>query len=90
MLVHHDLDSAKWVEHKGTIQNVCIATEIKIIHAAYHKPIFRKYFTQAMISSPQDKRIISNFNTLLQDEDFVGDPTSNAHEEFLQSTDKME
>jgi len=45
----------------------------------------RESFTQAMIRSPQDNRIISNFNTLLQDHDFLGDPNRNAHEEFLQS-----
>lgn len=43
----------------------------------------RESFAQAMIHSPQDTRIISNFNTLLKDQDFVGDPTSNAYEEYL-------
>lgn len=43
----------------------------------------KESFLQAMISSPHDRRIISNFNTLLNDVSFMGDPTKNAHEEFL-------
>jgi hypothetical protein len=42
-------------------------------------------FVQAMIISPQERRIISNFNYLLQSPEFLGDPTRNAHYEYLQS-----
>ncbi|KAL9180936.1 hypothetical protein ACHAXT_009741 [Thalassiosira profunda] len=43
----------------------------------------RESFLQAMKCSPRDTRIIANFNTLLQDPDYLGDPASNAHELFL-------
>merc|ERR1711957_163226 len=46
----------------------------------------RESFIQAMMCEPQDRRIISNFNTLLVDEGFIGDPTRNAHDEFLKSS----
>ena len=46
----------------------------------------RESFTQAMIHTPQDKRIISNFNTLLQDDYYLADPMSSAYEEYLQAT----
>lgn len=48
----------------------------------------RKSFIQAMILAPHDKRIISNFNTLLQDCDFMGNRSRNACEEYLQSIHK--
>ena len=48
----------------------------------------RYSFIQAMSYSPQNKRIISNFNTLLQDEDYMNEQTLSAHEEFLKSTDE--
>jgi len=48
----------------------------------------RESFTRAMINSPRDKCIISNFNTLLQDEDYMNNPTSNAYEEYLKATKK--
>ncbi len=48
----------------------------------------RKSFIQAMILAPHDKRIISNFNTLLQDCDFMGNRSRNAYEEYLQSIQK--
>lgn len=48
----------------------------------------RESFTQAMISSPRDRRVISNFSVLLQDEDYIGDPSLNAHEEYLQAIKK--
>jgi hypothetical protein len=48
----------------------------------------RKSFIQAMILAPHDKRIISNFNTLLQDGDFMGNRSRNACEEYLQSIHK--
>ncbi|KAL7553198.1 hypothetical protein ACHAWF_016480 [Thalassiosira exigua] len=59
-----------------------------LVHRDLHGA--RESFTQAMICSPRDKRIISNFNTLLQDQDYIDDPTSNAHEEFLRATEKNE
>lgn len=45
----------------------------------------RESFIQAMNSSPQDKRIISNFNYLLRDPDFMGDRTRYAQGEYLYS-----
>jgi hypothetical protein len=48
----------------------------------------RKSFLQAMILAPQDKRIISNFNTLLQDRDFMGDASRNAYDEYLRYVKK--
>ena len=48
----------------------------------------RESFTQAMLHSPRDERIISNFNTLLQDEDYIGDHQCNAHEEYLQALER--
>ena len=48
----------------------------------------RESFTQAMIRAPRDKRIVSNFNTLLQDEDYMNDPTKTAYEEYLGATKK--
>lgn len=48
----------------------------------------KESFIQAMSYAPRDKRIISNFNTLLQDEDYMNDNTSNAYEKYLQWRDK--
>ena len=42
----------------------------------------RESFLQAMKCSPRDTRIIANFNTLLQDPDYLGEPVK-AHELFL-------
>jgi hypothetical protein len=48
----------------------------------------RKSFIQAMILAPHDKRIMSNFNTLLQDPDFMGDASRNTYEEYHQFVKK--
>ena len=45
----------------------------------------RDSFLRAMRCRPRDRRIISNFDTLLQDEEFMGEPTRNAHEEYLRN-----
>lgn len=42
----------------------------------------RESMTRAMMNSPHDRRIISNFNALLQRSEFLGLDT-NAHEEYL-------
>lgn len=42
----------------------------------------RESFHRAIIASPHDKRIISNFNALLQHSEFLGLQT-NAHEEYV-------
>ena len=47
----------------------------------------RESFHHAMMASPHDRRIISNFNALLQHSEFLGLQT-NAHEEYLALIDR--
>eukprot|EP01082_Thalassiosira_pseudonana_P011825 g10071.t1 g10071 contig4:1162765-1164916(-) len=42
----------------------------------------RKSFRQALIASPHNRRVISNFNSLLQDADYLG-PEKSAYDEYL-------
>lgn len=48
----------------------------------------RKSFIESITLAPKDKLIVLNFNTLLQDQDFLGDARRNAYDEYHCSTMK--
>ena len=100
MLVHNDLEGARWVQ---TCESLRTSEKnyhsFHLTHYSRHVLIFhaltfcativlqRESFQRAMISSPHDKRITSNFNTLLQDDVYMGGNNS-AYEEYLRMVDK--
>ena len=42
----------------------------------------RKSFIESLTLAPKDKHIVLNFNVLLQDQDFLGDASRNAYDEY--------
>ena len=42
----------------------------------------RKSFIESLTLEPKDKHIVLNFNVLLQDQDFLGDASRNAYDEY--------